>query len=215
LFGGGHGLHGFRTEPGEADFHYRSQYRARGDNHHAKILIDLEDAFHGAKRSLTLRVPDVDGQGHVQVRERVLNVRIPKGVKQGQHIRLAGQGSPGVGGEAAGDLILEVAFRQHVMYTIDGRDIYLDLPITPWEAALGGTVKTPTPQGAVDLKIPSGSASGQKMRLRGRGIPGSPPGDIYVVLQIAVPPANSNQAKAFYKRMAEELAFNPRQKLGV
>ena len=190
-------------------------FEIRGEDHHAKILIDLDDAYQGAARSLTLRIPEVAADGRVVNRERTLNVRIPRGVRQGQQIRLSGQGAPGLGSGAPGDLYLRVEFRRHPVYEVDGRDIYLDLPVTPWEAALGAQVKVPTPVGAVDMKIPSESSNGQRLRLRGRGIPGSPPGDIYVVIQIALPPAESEKAKAFYRRMREELEFNPRSALGV
>jgi len=206
LFGRG----GFTHEGGRT-----GGFHARGQDHHAKILIDLEDAFHGASRTITLQVPELDPQGHVQTRTRTLNVNIPKGVKQGQQIRLAGQGAPGVGQGGSGDLYLEVEFRPHSLYHVEGRDIYLDLPITPWEAALGDTVKVPTPSGSVELKVPAGSRSGTKMRLKGRGIPGKTAGDFYVVLTIALPRADTDKARALYRQMKDELNFNPRQKLGV
>jgi curved DNA-binding protein len=190
-------------------------FRARGQDHHARILIDLEDAYHGAARTITLHAPELDPQGRVSTRERTLNVRIPKGVRQGQHIRLAGQGSPGLGGGQAGDLYLEVEFKPHRLYRVEGRDLYLDLPLAPWEAALGTRTKVPTPEGVVDLTIPAGSAAGRKLRLKGRGIPGAAPGDLYVVLQIALPPADNEAAKNLYRKMQQELTFNPRAKLGV
>jgi curved DNA-binding protein len=179
------------------------------------VLIDLEDAFHGATRTITLHAPEVDAQGHVITHERTLNVHIPKGVKQGQQIRLAGQGSPGFGGGSAGDLYLEVEFKPHPFYRVEGRDLYLELPVAPWEAALGAQVKAPTPGGIIDLKIPPGSSSGRKLRLKGRGIPGKTPGDLYAVLRIALPPGNSERARDFYRKMEQELAFNPRAGLGV
>jgi len=188
---------------------------AKGEDHHARILIDLEDTYQGATRTITLRVPSVDAQGHVITRERVLNVTIPKGIREGQHIRLSGQGSAGRGEGKAGDLYLEVEFRTHPIYRVDGRDLYLDLPVTPWEAALGATVKVPTLGGIVELKIPEGSGTGRKMRLKGRGIPGDPPGDCYAILAIALPPADTEAAKELYRKMEKELNFNPRTKLGV
>ena len=190
-------------------------FHARGQDHHAKILIDLEDAIQGASRTITLQVPEVDDQGRVQTRTRTLNVNIPKGVKQGQQIRLAGQGAPGIGQGGAGDLYLEIAFNPHNFYHVEGRDIYLDLPVTPWEAALGSTVKVPTPNGIVEMKIPAGSGSGKKMRLKGRGIPGKIEGDFYVVLKISLPQADSDKARAIYEQMKTELDFNPRRNLGV
>lgn len=186
-----------------------------GEDHHEKVLTDLEDAFYGATRTLTLHVPEMDQRGHLTTRERILSVHIPKGVRQGQYIRLSGQGWPGIGQGKAGDLYLEVQFRAHPFYEVEGRDLYLNLPLAPWEAALGAQVKAPTPQGAIDLKIPPGSTSGRKLRLKGRGIPGTPSGDLYAVLQIVLPPGDSYRAKALYRRMAEELKFNPRERLGV
>ena len=205
----GHGFGSAQTGRRQPGFH------ARGEDHHAKVLIDLEDAYHGATRSITLQSPEVDNSGHVTLKQRTLNVKIPKGVKQGQRIRLTGQGSPGLGEGQAGDLYLEIEFKPHGIYRVEGRDIYLDLPVAPWEAALGATVKVPTPGGTVDLKIPAGTTSGRKLRLKGRGIPGNPPGDLYVLPQITVPPADTETARELFRKMERELAYNPRSKLGV
>jgi curved DNA-binding protein len=207
LFGGG--FHSGGTARGQGGF------RARGEDHHAKVLIDLADAYQGATRTITLQSPRVDSNGRLSMQERNLKVRIPKGVKQGQRIRLSGQGSPGVGNAPAGDLYLEIAFDAHDFYTVAGRDVYLDLPIAPWESALGATVKAPTPAGPVDLVIPKGTGSGRKLRLKGRGIPGNPPGDLYAVAQVTLPPADSEAARELYGKMEKELAYNPRSKLGV
>ena len=200
----------FRAGSGPSQGSGRGGFRARGEDHHARILIDLEDAISGGTRSIKLQVPELDASGHVHTRTRTLNVKIPKGVTAGQRIRLAGQGAPGLGDGPAGDLYLEVEFRPHKRYRVDGRDLYMDLPIAPWEAATGASVRAPTPGGRIDLKIPAGSTSGQKLRLKERGLPGSPPGDLYMVLQIAVPPANTEVAKELYREMAEKLAFDPR-----
>jgi curved DNA-binding protein len=199
---GGHGFDSGRGESG------------RGQDHHAKVILDLEATLQGGSRTFTLRVPEIDAEGRLISTERVLNVQIPKGILPGQTIRLAGQGS-GTGSGAAGDLYIEVDFKPHPLYRPDGRDLYVDLPVAPWEAALGATVKAPTPGGTVDLKIPAGSHAGTKMRLRGRGIPATPPGDLYVVLQIALPPADDEKAKAAYRAMADALPFDPRAQLGV
>jgi len=190
-------------------------FHARGEDHHAKVLIDLEDAYKGATRSVTLRTPEVDNSGHLVNKTRTLNVKIPKGVKQRQRIRLAGQGAPGLGEGEAGDLYLEIEFNPRGIYRIEGRDIYLNLPITPWAAALGATIKAPTPDGAVDLKIPAGTSSGRKLRLKGRGIPSDPPGDLYVIPEITVPAADSDNAKDLYRKMEQDLAYNPRSDMGV
>ena len=192
----------------------------RGEDHHAKIMLDLEAALQGGSRSFTLRMPELDADGRLAMHERVLNVQIPKGILPGQTIRLAGQGPrpPQTAGQAAapdGDLYIEVEFQPHPLYRIDGRDLYLDLPVAPWEAALGAGVKTPTPGGVVDLKIPAGSHAGTKLRLKGRGMPASPAGDFYVVLQIALPPASDEKTKAAYRALSEAMPFNPRASLGV
>jgi curved DNA-binding protein len=187
----------------------------RGEDHHAKVLLDLDATLHGGSRQLTLRVPQLDAEGRLASKERLLKVQVPKGILPGQHIRLAGQGERASGEGTSGDLYIEVEFQPHPLYRIDGRDLYLELPVAPWEAALGATVKTPTPGGTVDLKIPSGAHAGSKLRLKGRGIPASPPGDFYVLLQIALPAANDDKAKAAYAALASALPFNPRASLGV
>lgn len=184
--------------------------RARGEDHHAKVLIDLQDAYRGARRSIALRLPIVDAQGRVTLQQRTLEVRIPKGIRAGQHLRLSGQGGQGIGAEAAGDLYLEIDFNPHPQFRADGRDVYLDLPLAPWEAALGAAVAAPTPDGPVQLSIPPGSVAGRQLRMKGRGIPGSPPGDLYAVLTIALPAADSEVAREAYRALAKAFDFNPR-----
>lgn len=188
----------------------RRGFNARGEDHHARVLVDLEDAYSGATRSITLKTPTLDKSGHVVNRNRTLNVKIPKGITQGQRIRLQGQGAHGIGEGNAGDLYLEIDFRPHKLYTHDGKNIYLKLPVKPWEAALGATIHVPTPSGSVDLKLPPGSDSGKKLRLKGRGIPGKPAGDLFVTVEITLPPANSESSKEFYRKMQQELDYNPR-----
>ena len=187
----------------------------RGEDHHAKVMLDLQASLNGGTRSFTLRMPEIDAEGRLVSKERTLNVQVPKGILAGQQIRLAGQGERAHGEGTPGDLYIEVEFQPDPLYRVDGRDLYLELPVTPWEASLGATVKTPTPTGIVDLKIPAGSHAGSKLRLKGRGIPATPPGDFYVVLQIALPPANDEKAKAAYAALAAALPFNPRASLGV
>jgi len=182
----------------------------RGRDQTASISISLEEAYAGASRRIHLDLPEPDVQGRISTRPRTLNVRIPAGIGDGQKIRLAGQGQPGMMGGAKGDLFLKVELQPHPLYQVDGRDVTLHLPITPWEAALGASVSVPTLGGSVTLKIPSGSRSGRKLRLKGRGLPGKPAGDEYVVLQIQTPPASDEKAQAFYRRMAEEFSFDPR-----
>jgi curved DNA-binding protein len=193
----------------------QTHHRMRGEDHHAKIMLDLEDTYHGASRSLTLRMPKLDSQGRTLLTEHALNVRIPKGVHAGQVIRLAGQGGPGMAGEAAGDLFLEVHFKPHHRYRIENKDVYATLPVAPWEAALGATVKITVPDGLVEVRVPENSQSGRKLRLKGRGIPAAIPGDLYLVMEVVLPPATTQKEREFYQTMAQELAFNPRQNLGV
>jgi curved DNA-binding protein len=189
---------------------HRPDMRAKGQDHHARVMIDLEDAYRGAQRSISLRMPTVDKQGRIVTQERKLDVRIPKGIRAGQHLRLAGQAGPGLGEGAAGDLYLEIAFNPHPLYRADGRDVYLDLPLAPWEAALGAAVTAPTPEGPVLLTVPAGSESGRKLRLKGKGIPGKPPGDMYAVLTIALPPTNNERAKDAWRALSKAFDFNPR-----
>ena len=175
----------------------RRPARTRGEHQKTTIEIPIEDAYHGAVRKITLR-------------NRKLSVTIPKGVADGQRIRLGGQGGAGVDGGPAGDLYLTVKYAAHPLFKIGGRDVHLTLPIAPWEAALGATIAAPTLGGKVDLKIPRGSRAGQILRLKGRGLPGKPVGDQYVVLEIVVPPANTPEMEWLYRKMAESIDFDPR-----
>ena len=190
--------------------HAHAGFRAQGEDHHAKVLLDLEDAFSGATRQISLRAPQVDAQGRVQLETRTLNVKIPLGVHAGQVIRLAGQGAPGMGGGPAGDLLLEVQFKPHPRFRPDGRDLHRSLPVAPWEAALGAIVAVDLPHGSVKVRIPEGAQSGRQLRVRGHGIPGQPPGDLLLELQVVLPPANTPKARELYETMARELAFDPR-----
>jgi len=177
-------------------------FRTRGQDEHAKITITLEEAFHGATKNLQLRL-----QNNV----RTLKVAIPRGTQAGHQLRLAQQGTPGMGGGPAGDLYLQIDIAPHKYFTLQGRDVYLTVPIAPWEAALGAEVKIPTLGGQVGLKLASGSQAGQKLRLKGRGLPGVPhAGDQYAVLQIVTPLAATEEQRALYQKMAEVMPFNPR-----
>lgn len=185
--------------------------QAAGRDHHAKIVIDLADAYRGARRTLVLRVPALDAQGQVGMQERQLEVSIPKGIGEGQQLRLAGQGDPGLGGGPPGDLYLEIGFQPHPLFRVDGRDVHFDLPVAPWEAALGATVTVPIPDGSVQLGVPAGSTSGRRLRLKGKGLPGAPPGDLYATLVVVVPPADSAAARAAYEALAQAFPhFDPR-----
>jgi curved DNA-binding protein len=191
-------------------------FRARGEDHHAKIALDVEDAFRGARRQVTLRAPQVDEAGRVMLATRTLDVQIPKGVREGQMIRLAGQGSPGYAGGPAGDLYLEVHFHRHPRFAVHGRDLVVELPIAPWEAALGAVVPVAMPDGrTLNVRVPAGAQGGGTLRVRGQGIPGDPPGDLELALRIVLPSADSPRARELYETMARELAFDPRVRDGA
>ncbi len=208
--GGGAGSMGGAFHAGRG----AGSFRMRGEDHHAKVVLDIDDAFHGATRQISLRVPRVDAQGHVTVETRTLNVKIPVGVREGQIIRLAGQGAPGYSGAPAGDLLLEVHFQPHERLRVEGRDLHLNLPVAPWEAALGAVVAVDVPGGALKVRVPAGAQSGGTLRVRGKGVPGTPPGDLLLTLQVVLPPADTARARELYATMARELPFDPRRSTG-
>ncbi len=186
-------------------------YQAKGADQNASISITLEDAFQGAKKNIRLGNKQT-GNG------RNLDIKIPAGITSGKRIRLSGQGGQGAGGGPNGDLYLEVTITPHRLFKIDGKNILLDLPITPWEAVLGAQVKVPTLGGYVEAKIPAGSQSGKKLRLTNRGLKGrssqgSPVGDQIVTLQIVMPDNDSEEDKEYFEDMAKRFDFDPRQKL--
>jgi curved DNA-binding protein len=192
----------------------RRRAHARGEDHHAAIEISVEDALNGAQREIALRALEVDAQGQPHFVNRTLSVQIPAGVHPGQFIRLAGQGMPGHGDEPAGDLYLEVRIAPHKLYRIEGHDLYMTLPVTPTEAALGAQVRVPTPNGGVvEVSVPPHARSGLKLRLKDRGLPGRPPGHLYLLLDIALPPATTDAARKAYEQFARSAPFNPRRHL--
>lgn len=203
LFGGGY-AQGGQGRRYERDFH------SNGQDHHARILIDIRDSYTGATRSLQLQLPEMGADGRIQHRQRTLNVKIPKGIRAGQQIRLKQQGGLAMGGGTAGDLYLEVEFNADDLFHVEGQDVYLKLPVAPWEAVLGGKVNVPLPNGDIDLTIPSNSAQGSKLRVRGKGLPGKSPGDLFVVLNVTFPPANDELTRKLYGQMRDTFSFNPR-----
>ncbi|HZO23993.1 MAG TPA: DnaJ C-terminal domain-containing protein [Steroidobacteraceae bacterium] len=205
-------LFGARGFDGNGPFAASARPAAR--DHHARVDVDLEEAYSGTTRTLELKRPELKPDGTLELKTHTVRVTIPAGVTEGQLIRLAGQGEQSSGQRKPGDLYLEVRIKAHPLFQVDGRDITLTLPIAPWEAALGASVTVPTPGGAVEMHIPANSQSGQKLRLRGRGLPGQPAGDEYVQLKVLVPPANSPEARALYEQMRQEMAFDPRAQLG-
>lgn len=195
--------------------HSERQIHAPGQDHHAKIVIDLQEAYDGGTRDFTLRAPELDQSGHVVLQQRKVRVTIPKGMTEGQHIRLAGKGTPGIGKGQPGDLYLEVAIKAQPPYRVEGKDVFMDLPVTPWEAALGARVSVATPGGKVDLAIPKHAQSGKKLRLKGRGIPGKHAGNLYAVIKIVIPPTETAKGRELYEQMAREMDFDPRIGMGV
>jgi len=185
----------------------RGRQTMQGQDSHAKILIDLQDAFTGTSRSFTLREQATNANGQAQPKERTLNVKIPKGIKSGQKIRLQQQGEAGFGGAKSGDLYLEVGFNPNPLYVVEGADITTELAISPWQAALGEKVPVPTPTGHIDLSLPKLISSGSKMRLKGRGLPGKIAGDFFVKLKIVFPKSLSAEEEALYQSL-KALATN-------
>lgn len=195
----------FETLFGGRAFH---EQRRGGADLHGTIRIGLEEAFKGVVKEIEL--PAHGGKGAHQM----LRVKIPAGVKTGQKIRLAGKGEPALlAGGAPGDLYITINVERHPLFDVVENDIYITLPVTPWEAALGGTIMVPTLGGKVDLKIPPNSQGGQTLRLKKRGLPGATPGDQYILLKIVIPHPTTDAAKALYQSMAQEMPFNPREKL--
>lgn len=179
----------------------------RGADHHARVVLDLEDALRGATRQITLRTPRLDPSGQVGFGEHTLEVRIPAGVRPGQLIRLAGQGEPGPAG--AGDLFLEVQIAPHPRFAVQGADLVAELPVAPWEAAMGAVVPVTLPDGAtLQVRVPAGAQGGRSLSVRGRGLPagaGQPAGDLELVVRVILPSAHDPRAKRLYESMAREL----------
>ncbi len=201
LFGGGFSRAGGSRQ---------GAYQPQAQDVHARISIDIRDSYTGATRSLQMQLPERTPDGRVVNRQRVLNVTIPKGIRQGQQIRLKGQGSQAPGSGQAGDLYLEVEFQADDHFHAEGKDVYLNLPVAPWEAALGGKVTVPLPSGSIDMNIPANSATGRKLRLKGKGLPGKAPGNLYVVLNVVFPPADNAAARQIYQEMKDSMSFDPR-----
>ncbi|MCG8464623.1 MAG: DnaJ domain-containing protein [Xanthomonadales bacterium] len=185
---------------------------AKMEDQQFRLQITVEEAYEGSSKRLTLPLQQLDNHGHLQREDKTLEVKIPAGVKAGQVIRLSGQISAPPGMQP-GDVKLEIQYTDHPRYRVEERDVFADLPLAPWEAALGAKVDFKTPSGTIQLNIPANARSGQKLRLRGRGLPGgrnSDAGDLFAVIQLVTPPANSDAVKAAYEQLAEASQFNPR-----
>lgn len=178
----------------------------RGEDQHGDIAIEIADSFTGATRRLSLNLPEWSEDGAIRMRARTLDVTIPKGIKPGQMIRLNGQGGPGFGGGAAGDLYLRVQFAPDARFVWDGKHVVTVLPLAPWEAALGGVVPVSLPDGReVKVRVPQGAQSGQSLMVRGKGLPSKTPGDLELKLHVVLPSAYEPRAKAIYEEMAKAL----------
>jgi curved DNA-binding protein len=193
-----------RAARARAEREHRPPSPSRGEDLHARIELELVDTYKGAQRVLSLEAVRVDEQGQLRREQRQLEVRIPKGVREGQHIRLAGQGGPGLNGGPSGDLLLEVVLRSSAKWRVEGKDVYGRLWLAPWEAALGASVPVRTPgDDTVEVTVPAGWRPGRKLRLKGRGIPAADPGDLYLELDVALPVASSEAERAAYAALAQ------------
>lgn len=200
---------------GGGRFHARRGHGGRaipGEDYEVAVHITLEEAYRGTEVELDLSMPEFDEQGLLHRVPHVFKTRIPKGVTDGQRLRIPGKGGKGFNGGRHGDLYLNIALHPHSLFRVSGHDLYLDLPLTPWEAVLGTTVDVPTPGGPVRLKVPPGTHAGQKLRLGKRGLPKprAGEGDLFAVVQITVPSVISEQERALYQQLAGGATFNPR-----
>lgn len=205
---------GFSANKRSPYSHQSNQKKIQGQDSHAKIMIDLQDAYTGTTRSFTLRDNAVNQHGQAQTKQRTLKVNIPKGIKAGQKIRLKSQGEAGINGAKNGDLYIEIGFNPNALYVVEGADITTELAISPWQAALGDKVKIPTPTGHIDLSLPKRVSSGSKMRLKGRGLPSKVAGDFFVKLKIIFPKKLSTEEEALYQSL-KALAIDKKVKKKV
>lgn len=213
LFGGRGGgfQQGFRGGGGTG-FGQQQVWRQAGADQETTIRITLDEAFRGGTKPIVLQSQLINQHGQLEVQEKRYDVKIPAGIRSGQKIRLSGQGGEGTGGGPRGDLYMKVEIEPHPVYTLKGRDLYMEVPVAPWEAVLGAEVLIETLSGNVTLKIPAGTQSGQKMRLRGKGMPGprSGPGDLYATITVKVPTKPSPREQELFDELKKASTFNPR-----
>lgn len=210
LFGSG----GFRqAQGGPGGFNRGTVWRQAGADQETTIRISLDEAFRGGSKPIVLQSQAVNPKGQIEVEERRYDVKIPAGILPGQKIRLSGQGGEGTGGGPRGDLYLKVEIDPHPLFTLKGRDLYVEVPVSPWEAVLGAEVEMPTPSGNVSLKIPAGTQNGRKLRLRAKGMPNprGSAGDLYATVSVKVPTSPSQRERELFEELRKESGFNPRQ----
>ena len=183
-----------------------------GSDYEAMVSITLEQAFHGTEIDLDLSMPEYDERGFAHRVPHRAKVRIPKGVTDGQKLRVPGKGGKGLRGGRAGDLYLDIQVQSHALFRASGQDLYVDLPLAPWEAVLGTSVELPTLAGAVSLKVPPGTRAGQQLRLGGRGLsrPGEKAGDLFAIVVIVVPTVVHDKEQALFRELSETSTFDPR-----
>ncbi|HZZ94300.1 MAG TPA: DnaJ C-terminal domain-containing protein [Usitatibacter sp.] len=190
----------------------RGPRKVRGQDFEMAVQLTLEQAYHGTQVDLRVALPEYDDEGAVHAVEKTIKARIPKGATDGQRLRLRGQGGKGLNGAANGDLYLDISMRPHPLFRASGHDLFLDLPLAPWEAALGANVEIPTLDGVVSLKIPAGTGAGRKLRLAGKGLPRreGAHGDLYAVAQIVNPTVLTERERELYRELGEASRFDPR-----
>ena len=184
-----------------------------GEDFEVPVEISIEDAFKGTTLSLSLSLPEYDAAGQVRRVPHTVKARVAPGAVDGQRLRLPGKGGKGMNGGRDGDLYLDITLKPHRLYRATGHDLFLDLPLSPWEAALGATVEIPTLSGPVSLKVPAGTSASKKLRLSGRGLPKprGGAGDLIAVAQVVVPPELSDDELALFRQLADQSDFNPRR----
>ena len=192
-------------------FGRQAEYAVRGDDIHYRMQVTLHESFNGATRNIIYQGIEPDSQGGFRRRRHSLNVKIPPGVVNGQQLRLRGKGNPGIGGAPHGDLYLEIELVHDEKVAVEGKDLTMIMPAAPWELALGGDVEVETLGGSIKLKLQPNTRLDKKLRLKGKGLPGRPPGDLYVELRVVMPHVDRDEDRALFKRMKEQMDFDPRK----
>ena len=207
--GGGGASRGFRGSRGRRDM------PIPGEDYDVAAPITLEQAYHGATLDLALQMPEYDEQGRLHRVPHTFQARIPKGVTDGERLRLPGKGGKGLNGGRNGDLYLNIQLAPHRLFRVSGRNLYFDLPLAPWEAVLGTTLEVPTLAGRLRLKIKPGTQAGQQLRLAKRGLPKpGEEGDLFAIVQVVVPPTVNGRESELYTELSKVSTFDPRAHFG-